>query len=132
MVLGEDWDIYGFKTPSDALIKKKKNPFLISKVKDLTCEKNKISVQTTYFGPSVEVELKANGVSNFRAMDKTRKIDYKNNVSVKKQDDVKKLITLFDTSCPEAEAFYNTVFTTTKNSNDDNIRPDYGEEDETY
>lgn len=48
IVLGEDWAVYDFKTPSDALIKKKK-PFLISKAKVLTYEKNKVSVQTTYF-----------------------------------------------------------------------------------
>lgn len=47
MVLGEDWDIYDFKTPSDASTKRKK-PFQISKVKVLTYEKNKVSVQTTY------------------------------------------------------------------------------------
>lgn len=76
------------------------------------------------------MELKANGVRNFRAMDKATKIDYKNHESVK--DDVKKLMTFFYTSCPEAEAFYNTEFTTTKNSNDDNVRADYSEEDGTY
>lgn len=108
-MLGSHWKIYDLKRKSDTLIKKKL-PFKITEARVLQYKKGKVFVQTSYFGPKIEVECKKKGVSDMRSMDTADEIAYFNHVSQKKSKDVKKLLQYFDATSQEAVKFYEEVF----------------------
>lgn len=131
LVLGKDWKVFDFKQITDKILKKKQ-PFKISQVRVITYKKDKLVIQNTYSGPTIEVAPLKQGVKNFEAMDTPKEIPFKNCVSVKKQNDVRKLLSFFDTSSVEATSFYQEIFDVVQNDDNDNIEADYSDNDNIY